>query len=109
MNPDDLSLIIHTGTIIEDTSLTLAELCRACDVHADWVFGLVEEGIIEPNGKEIRTWRFSGRSLVRVRSALRLQRDLGVNLAGIALALDLMEELEKLRTQLNMSEAGNDN
>lgn len=105
MNPNDLTLI-HTGTIIEDDDpLTLSELCRACGVHADWVINLVEEGIIEPDGKEIRLWRFSGVSLVRVRSALRLQRDLGVNLAGIGLALDLIEELEKLRTQLNLTES----
>lgn len=37
---------------------------------------------------------------MRVRSALRLQHDLGVNLAGIALALNLMEELEDLRAEL---------
>jgi chaperone modulatory protein CbpM len=102
MNSDDL-LLIHTGTIIEDDPLTLGQLCRACGTHADWVVGLVEEGIIEPDGKELRLWRFSGVSLVRVRSALRLQRDLGVNLAGIGLALDLMEELESLRTQLKIT------
>jgi chaperone modulatory protein CbpM len=43
---------------------------------------------------------------VRVRSALRLQRDLGVNLAGIALALDLMEELESLRAELKKMQHG---
>jgi len=69
-------------------------------VHEEWVISLREESIIEPQGDEIHLWRFSGASLVRVRSALRLQHDLGVNLAGIALALDLMEELENLRIQL---------
>ena len=102
MNPLDASLV-HTGTVIEDEPLTLGQLCRACGTHADWVINLVEEGIIEPDGREIHLWRFSGVSLVRVRSALRLQRDLGVNLAGIGLALDLMEELESLRRQLKMT------
>lgn len=101
MNPHDL-LPVHTGTVIEDDSLTLEQLCHACGVHTDWVISLVEESIIEPQGGEIQVWRFSGGSLVRVRSALRLHRDLGVNLAGIALALDLMEELENLRTQLKI-------
>jgi len=101
MNSHNL-LLIHTGTIIEEDSLTLGQLCRACSVHADWVISLVEEGIIEPQGKEIHYWQFSGVNLVRVRSALRLQRDLGVNLAGIGLALDLMDELENLRGQLNI-------
>lgn len=99
MNSHDL-LPVHTGTVIEEDSLTLEQLCNACDVQTDWVISLVEESIIEPQGDEIQVWRFSGASLVRVRSAQRLQRDLGLNLAGIALALDLMEELENLRTQL---------
>lgn len=99
MNSHDL-LIVHTGTVIEEDSLTLGQLCRACDVHADWIINLVEEGIIEPQGKDMRLWRFSGASLVRARTALRIQRDLEVNLAGIALVLDLMEELESLRAHI---------
>ncbi len=99
MNSHDLSLV-HTGTVIEEDSLTLGQLCRACGVHADWIISIVEESIIEPQGEDIRLWRFSGASLARARSALRLQRDLGVNLAGIALALDLMEELESLRAKM---------
>jgi len=102
MKSNDLSNI-HTGTIIEEDLLTLGQLCRACEVHAEWVISLVEEGIIEPDGNEVHLWRFSGTHLNRARSALRLQRDLGVNLAGIGLALDLIEELEKLRTQLKTS------
>lgn len=101
MNSHDL-LPVHTGTVIEDDSLTLEQLCHACGVHTDWVISLVEESIIEPQGEAVHVWRFSGDCLMRVRSALRLHRDLGVNLAGIALALDLMEELENLRTQLKI-------
>lgn len=100
MNSHDLSLV-HIGTIIEEDVLTLGQLCRVCGVHADWIVGLVEEGIIEPGGNDIRRWRFSGGTVARARSALRMQRDLGVNLAGIGLALDLMDELENLRRQLH--------
>ncbi len=99
MSSHDLTLV-HLGTVIEEDGMTLGQLCRACDVHADWVISLVEEGIVEPAGKELRLWRFSGTNLVRVRTALRLQRDLGINLAGIGLALDLIEELESLRSQI---------
>ena len=38
--------------------------------------------------------------LRRVRRAQRLQRDLGVNTPGIALALELLEEVESLRARL---------
>ncbi|MDP2904172.1 MAG: chaperone modulator CbpM [Methylovulum sp.] len=102
MNTNNLS-IIHTGTIIEDDTLTLEQLCRTYGVQPDWIMRLVEESIIEPDGREISSWRFSGVSLVRVRSALSLERDLDVNLAGIGLALDLMDELERLRMQIKIS------
>jgi chaperone modulatory protein CbpM len=101
MNSDN-SFIIHNGTIIEEDTLTLEQLCCTCGVPNDWVIRLVEESIIEPDGKEPRSWRFSGTSLVRVRSALNLERDLGVNLAGIGLALDLMGELDELRAQMKI-------
>ena len=100
MNSHEL-LLVHIGTVIEEDSLTLGQLCRACGVHADWIISLVEEGIIEPQGEDMRLWRFSWASLVRARAALRIQRDLSVNLAGIALVLDLMEELESLRAHIN--------
>jgi len=105
MNTNNL-FIIHTGTVIEDDTLTLEQLCTSCGVQADWLIRLVEESIIEPDGAEMPSWRFSGASLARVRAAFNLERDLGVNLAGIALALDLMEELERLRRQLKISRHG---
>ena len=88
---------VHTGPIFEEDTLTLEQLCCLCGVQSEWVMELVAESIIEPDGKEVSAWRFSGASLRRVYSALSLERDLGVNLAGIALALDLLEELENLR------------
>lgn len=85
--------------------LSLSELCQTCCVHADRIVELVDEGILEPKGSEAREWRFTRVSIFRVRTVHRLQEDLGVNLAGIALALDLMDELEALRTRLRKSES----
>ncbi|MGB5426532.1 MAG: chaperone modulator CbpM [Gammaproteobacteria bacterium] len=92
---------ILTGIIIEEeTRLSLRELCDACAVHVEFITELVDEGVIEPTGIDKSHWCFSGMSLQRIRTAKRLQQDLGVNLAGVALALDLIEELQQLRTQL---------
>ena len=92
---------ILSGHILEDeTRLTLRQLCEACAVRAEYIIDLVEEGFIEPSGMEGSHWCFSGVSVRRVQKAKRLQRDLGVNLAGVALALDLMEEIERLRARL---------
>jgi chaperone modulatory protein CbpM len=89
---------IISGLLLdEQTRLNLRELCGACGIHAELVIEMVSEGIAEPIGSNPVDWRFDGPAVKRVQRALRLQRDLGVNLAGAALALDLLEELEELR------------
>ena len=92
---------ILTGIIIEEEiHLSLRELCDACAVHAEFITELVDEGVIEPSGFDKSHWCFSGVSLYRIRAAKHLQRDLGINLAGVALALDLLDEMQLLHTQL---------
>jgi chaperone modulatory protein CbpM len=83
-------------------ALTLAELSRACAVHAERIIELVEEGILSPSGREPQVWRFSGVHLRRARVVLRLERDLGVNLAGAALAIQLLEEVDALQARLKV-------
>jgi chaperone modulatory protein CbpM len=91
-----------TGVILEEqVELTLAEVSRSCAVHAQYIIELVEEGVLVPVGREQRTWRFTGGQVRRAGIALRLQRDLGVNLAGVALALELLDELNGLRARVS--------
>ena len=84
----------------EQTGLTLTEGCQACAVRAEFIVGLVDEGVLDPIGREPHRWRFTGTHLRRATVALRLQRDLGVNRAGAALALQLLDEIETLQTRL---------
>ena len=84
----------------EQTQLTLVDLCGACAVHAERIIELVDVGVLEPAGREPAHWRFGGGSLHRAHAALRLQRDLEINLAGVALALELLDEIESLRMRL---------
>ena len=84
----------------EENEVTLAELTRSCRVHTDWVMELVEEGVLEPVQPGGPQWRFSATSVVRVQKARRLQRDLGVNLPGIALALQLLDRIDALEARL---------
>lgn len=91
-----------TGFILEEqTELTLGDLCRACAVESSAIMELVEEGLLNPAGEAPGQWRFTGLHLHRARIAARLQRDLGVNLAGAALALELLEEMAVLRARLH--------
>ncbi len=87
----------------EAREITLADLIRTCRVETDWVMELVEEGVIEPLGPGGPQWRFSSTSVVRIQKAQRLQRDLGVNLPGIALALQLLDRIEALEARLRVA------
>ena len=89
---------IFESTILEEEeTLTLGELCTACAVRAVCIVELVEEGVLDPVGREPGQWRFSGASLLRAQTALRLQRDLTLNLPGVALVLDLLDEIDRLK------------
>lgn len=87
--------------IIEDMHLSLTELCRACAISESEAVVWVAEGVIEPLGEQPDEWQFSGSSLRRARTARRLARDFDINAAGIALVLDLLEEIRSLRAQLD--------
>jgi chaperone modulatory protein CbpM len=101
---DELLPLLMGDVLEEELELSLAELCRSCGLSADEVLELVEEGIAEPRGRGTRQLRFAGTSVRRVRCAVQLRRDLGVNWAGAALALDLLEEIELLRARLERLE-----
>lgn len=97
-----------TGIIIDEQSeLSLFELSQACSSTTEWIVELVEEGILEAEGQDPGRWHFSGVSLTRVHRAMRLHQDLEINLAGVALALELLDEIAELRRQVNRQETGN--
>jgi chaperone modulatory protein CbpM len=89
------------AVLIEDhMELTLDDVTGACAVEMGRIVALVEEGVLDPVGTGPGQWRFSGAQLRRAATALRLQNDLEVNLAGVALALELLDEIGRLRLKL---------
>jgi chaperone modulatory protein CbpM len=92
-----------SGEIFEEyTVLSVDDLSRLCAVDKTYIVELVEEGVLSVIEIEASEWRFPGAALRRARMALRLQRDLEINLPGVALALELLEELERLRRELEV-------
>ena len=90
--------IILTGTIIDEESFCTAhEVCNICNTTIDKLRAMVNEGVVEPRGMSPEIWRFNSTDISKIRITVRLQRDLQINLAGCALALELLEEIEELR------------
>lgn len=89
---------LTTGIVLDEgMALTLRELCQLCGVNAEQIAAMVDEGLVAPQDIKRQEWYFDGTCVRRIQIALRLQRDLRINLAGAALVLDLLEELEELR------------
>ncbi|RRQ22242.1 chaperone modulator CbpM [Thiohalobacter thiocyanaticus] len=94
-----------TGLLLDEAAeLGLAELCHACQVHADFVIRMVEEGLLVPRGRNPAQWRFPAVALHHARLALRLEQDLDVNLAGSALVIDLLEQLRQANQRIAILE-----
>lgn len=86
--------ILGTGYVF-----SLKELCQRGCVTADYVLELVSYGILEPIDENLPP-RFETGALIRLRSARRLQQDLQVNLPGIAMSLELLDEVKQLREEV---------
>ncbi len=100
----DILPVIEGIILEEQEGVTLGDLCRMCSVHADYVLDLVDEGILEPTDGGSGMYRFQGDCVIRARKALALQRDMGLNLPGVALVLELLDEIEMLRERLRRLE-----
>ena len=89
------------GAIFDETTeITIVELRRVCSIEATLVEELIDEGILEPIGGFREERRFPYSSIRRTHTVIHLQRDLGLNLAGAALALELLDRIDVLKTQL---------
>ncbi|QDI74527.1 chaperone modulator CbpM [Leisingera aquaemixtae] len=94
---------VQTAVVV---SLSLEELCRFCQADRNWVIELVEHGVLEPEGASVPNWQFHSLSIARAKKARRLNRDLGINAAGVALVLDLLAEREEMLRRLAVLDDG---
>jgi len=81
--------------------LTLAELAQAARLHPELVERFVECDLLTPVEQESSLLLFEEAAVLRVQAIQRLRQDLGVNLAGIAVILDLIERLRELQRELD--------
>jgi chaperone modulatory protein CbpM len=81
------------------TYLSFTEVCLQTGVSEDTVVEIIEQGIFAPEGGATGEWLFSPEMIILTKKAVRLHRDLGVDWAGIALAIELLDEVEMLREQ----------
>ena len=101
--PDKTATI--TATVLdEDVMLSVEQLCVSLGLEPDELIAYVQEGLVEPQGTGPQTWRFPGPALKRLHTALRLRQELEIDFSGTILAVDLLEEIERLRARVRALE-----
>jgi len=94
MSKVDLNMLL--GEIIDHNErIERAEFQRLCRISEDFLIELIEEGVIESE-QESSAEFFRAIHIHRVKKANRLNTELGVNVAGIALILELLDRIEYL-------------
>jgi DNA-binding transcriptional MerR regulator len=85
---------------LESGLLTLDSLAACTGIHPSRIQYFVEYGLLEPSAHQGAQWLFDPASITRLRTIERLRRDLGANLAGIAVILDLLDRLAVLQREM---------
>ena len=86
-----------TRTLVVE--LDMKQFCQASNIPAAYVIEIVEHGILDPQGRKPEEWLFDDHALITARRAARLQRELALEWEGVALAQDLLDELEHVRAE----------
>lgn len=81
-----------------------SEICRLCRLELDAVIELADLGLVSPRGYAPEQWQLPAAALPRLAVAGRLMRDLGVNVSGAALAVELLEAQRDLERQIRRLE-----
>lgn len=99
MSKDNLLI----GVLIEDTStISFTEVCLKYNIPKELLIDMMEEGLFPNQPTEPEQIALDQKALRRIESAFRLHKDLGINLPGVALAIDLLEEIEKMHKELDI-------
>ncbi len=103
MSPTPIHVSADLIELLDDAALSLHQLASACAMPADWVHTHVEAGVLQPlQGASVTEWRFASSTLVRARRVAHLEHAFDADPQLAALTADLMEEVARLRRQLEL-------
>ncbi len=96
---------IHDIRLVGETDwIAAAELCRLCRLDLEAIVELADLGLVSPQGGAPEEWQLPAAALPRLAMASRLMRDLGVNVSGAVLAVELLEAQRDLERQIERLE-----
>ena len=95
--------IILAGELMDETSaVSIIEVCQICHISEDVFLEMIEHGLFKHQSMHLKTIHVDYKTLGRIQSVCRIQHDLGINLPGAVLVLELLDELEQVRNELSI-------
>jgi MerR family transcriptional regulator/heat shock protein HspR len=84
----------------DDPVYIISVAARLVDMHPQTLRMYERLGLVQPQRSEHNIRLYSERDIERLRKIKRLTQDLGVNLAGVEIILDLLDRIEQLQREL---------
>ncbi len=78
----------------------ISVVAKVLNIHPQTLRQYEREGLITPSRTEGKTRLYSQKDIDRIKTILRLTRDLGVNLAGVDIILRLKEQMEEMENEI---------
>jgi MerR family transcriptional regulator, heat shock protein HspR len=79
----------------------ISAVAEMYDIHPQTLRLYEREGLLKPSRTEGNTRLYTDEDLERLEFILNLARDLGVNIAGIAIILQMRERMEEMNRQMH--------
>lgn len=96
---------VHEARLMGEADwIAAVEICRVCRIELEAVIELAELGLVQLRGGSEQEWQLPAAALPRLAMAGRLMRDLGVNVSGAVLAVELLEAQRELERRIRRLE-----
>ena len=80
---------------------SISVVAEMFDIHPQTLRVYEREGLLRPARTEGNTRVYSQEDVERIELILRLTKELGVNLAGVEVILNMRDRMEKMQRQMN--------
>jgi MerR family transcriptional regulator/heat shock protein HspR len=78
----------------------ISVVANILNIHPQTLRQYEREGLLEPSRTQGRMRLYSQRDIDRMKLILRLTRNMGVNLAGVDIILQLKEQIDEMRDEI---------
>ena len=79
----------------------ISVVANMLEIHPQTLRQYEREGLVEPSRTQGRMRLYSQRDIDRMKLILRLTRQMGVNLAGVDIVLQLKEQIDEMQTEID--------